>query len=224
MSDPWQNRYVRRVLAETSLSASALALRAKLSSTTLTRPLNNPEHSSEISISTLQKIQDATGIPFAPFAPRGEGGDLGQPSQEVDMQHRVDLVNVYNVSASAGPGIIVDEETVVDRLAFPQGYLSRITKARPADLAVIGVKGNSMEPTLRDDDVVMIDTSKRSLGYDGLFVLNFDNALLVKRISRGTGPGKVMILSDNREEYPAVEWHVSDVIVVGKVIWVGKKA
>lgn len=148
------------------------------------------------------------------------GGELPQVTTPLADD---DLVPVYNVAASAGYGALVDAEEVVDRLAFPPGYLRRITSANPANLAIISVKGKSMEPTLSDDDIVMIDVSKRDLSYDGLFVVR-DNGdgLLVKRITRGPRRGTILMVSDN-PQYPNQERDMSDIEVVGKVLWKGVK-
>lgn len=134
------------------------------------------------------------------------------------------LIPVYNVEASAGGGAVVSTEYQVDSLSFPEGYLRRITQSNPRDLAVISVKGDSMTPTLDDDDVVMLDVSKRDLSYDGLFVIR-DNgdALLVKRIGRATRSGFVSLISDNNKHYPTVERAWDDIEVIGKVIWKGGK-
>lgn len=134
-----------------------------------------------------------------------------------------DMVDIYNVEASAGYGALVGHEMVVDRLSFPPGYLSKITRSHPKNLAIIGVKGKSMEPTLSDDDIVMVDLSKTDLSYDGLFVVrDGGDSLLVKRISRGSRRGTVMLVSDN-PQYPNQERAFEDVEVVGKVIWKGVK-
>lgn len=134
-----------------------------------------------------------------------------------------DMVNIYNVEASAGYGALVGHEMVVDRLSFPPGYLNKITRSDPKNLAIIGVKGKSMEPTLSDDDIVMVDLSKTDLSYDGLFVVrDGGDSLLVKRISRGSRRGTVMLVSDN-PQYPNQERAFEDVEVVGKVIWKGVK-
>lgn len=133
------------------------------------------------------------------------------------------LVPVYSVYASAGPGALVTSEEIVDRLAFPPEYLRHITKSRPENLAIIGVKGSSMSPTLKDDDIVMIDMGKVDLSYDGMFVIrDGGEALLVKRIGRASRKGYVMIISDNKDN-PPVERIGEDVEVVGKVIWAGVK-
>ena len=135
-----------------------------------------------------------------------------------------DLIPIYNVAASAGHGaLMASPEEIVDRLAFPPGYLRKITSARPADLAIIGVKGESMLPTLADNDVVMVDTGKTDLSFEGLFVLRDGGAsLLVKRIGRASRADHVMLISDNRL-YPPVERSVQDIEVVGKVVWMGVK-
>ena len=134
------------------------------------------------------------------------------------------LVPVYDVTASAGHGAVVEDENHVSSLAFPPGYLRRLTSAKPRDLAIITVKGDSMLPTINEDDVVMLDMSKRDLSYDGLFVLR-DNGdgLLVKRIGRATRGGYVSLISDNRSLYHVVERAIEDIEVIGKVIWHGRK-
>lgn len=133
------------------------------------------------------------------------------------------LVSVLNVAASAGNGSIVDSEEQVYSLSFPPEYLKRLTTSSPQNLAIISVKGESMEPTLLDDDIVLLDKTKTNLSYDGLFVLRFDDALHVKRIGRSAIPGHVMIISDNRALYPPLEAAAKDVVAIGKVLWYGRK-
>jgi phage repressor protein C with HTH and peptisase S24 domain len=134
-----------------------------------------------------------------------------------------DLVPVYDVAASAGHGLINDYEPIAFSMAFPPDYLRFITKSDPRNLQIISVKGDSMQPTLHDDDLVMLDRSKTSLNYDGLFVLLYGDALHVKRVSRSSTPGRILVISDNRSIYPPQEHAANDVTVIGKVIWYGRK-
>lgn len=133
------------------------------------------------------------------------------------------MIDVYDIRASAGHGAVIESEEVIERLSFPPGYLERITRTHPRHLKIIGVKGDSMEPTLKDDDVVMLDTTKTSLDFDGLFVLRWGDALHVKRVGRASN-GSVSIISDNKSIYPPIEMARSEVEVIGKVIWMGKRA
>lgn len=132
------------------------------------------------------------------------------------------LIPVYDVQASAGFGSVVETEEQVHSLAFPPAYLKRLTNSSPSNLAIISVKGDSMEQTLLDDDIVLMDRSKTHLGYDGLFVLNFNDTLHVKRVARSAKPGHVRIISDNHL-YPPEDYPVDEVNVVGKVLWYGRK-
>lgn len=132
------------------------------------------------------------------------------------------LVPVYDVMASAGYGAINHDEPQVYSLAFPPSYLKKLTAGDPRNLAIISVKGDSMEPTLHDDDIVLLDASKVDVSYDGLFVLRYDNALHVKRVTRSPRRGYVQIISDN-SLYPTNEVPGAEVEAVGKVLWYGRK-
>lgn len=132
------------------------------------------------------------------------------------------LVPVYDVSASAGHGSIVDAEDHISNLAFSSQYLREMTSAKGKQLAAIRVKGDSMSPTIQDDDMVVIDTTKASLDYDGMFVIRVGEVLQIKRIGRGTRKSSVMVIADN-SLYPPVDTDRSEIEVVGKVIWYGRK-
>lgn len=132
------------------------------------------------------------------------------------------MIAVYDVQASAGYGAIVEYDAIAYSLAFPPGYLQRITKSNPKDLMIVSVKGDSMVPTLMDDDVVMIDRSKTSLNYDGMFVFRYGDALHVKRVSRSKA-GKILATSDNRALYDPIEYDPDEITVIGRVIWYARK-
>lgn len=151
----------------------------------------------------------------APYLQRVEPGEDG-PTGNV-------LVPVFDLHASAGYGAVVDQEAEVYSLAFPPAYLKRLTSSSPGNLAIISVKGESMEPTLLDDDIVLLDASKTNLSYDGLFVLRFNDALHVKRIGRSYRKGHITIISDNKDLYPQIEAPVDEIEAVGKVLWYGRK-
>jgi phage repressor protein C with HTH and peptisase S24 domain len=177
----------------------------------------------------LRGFKDSTSVEYArafkvppEWILLGRGLDDSAPS--LDATTPATLVPVYNVQASAGHGVVVEDEYVASQISFPPGYLQAITRANPRDLAIIEVKGDSMAPNLNHNDVVMLDVSKRDLPYDGLFVLRDNGSgLLVKRIGRAGRSGFVMIISDNNNLYPPIERAMKDIEVVGKVIWMGRK-
>lgn len=209
MQAEWEIEYLRRVLEKTGLTPSALARRAGVASSTITRALNDPSHKFRPSTTTLGKVSIATGIPLH------EDGEFTHPRPDR-------FVPVYDVAASAGHGAHVDSEEVICNMAFEESYLGAMTEAASDDLAIIGVKGHSIEPTLLDDDRVLVDMTKKNLSWDGLFVIRFDDALHVKRIGRSAIKGNVMVISDH-PSYRDLDMPKTDLDVVGRVLWVGRK-
>lgn len=210
-TEDWAIPYLRDVMRRLEIEhPSQLAEKAGVYSTTLTRPMNNPDHPYKISRTTLEKVKKATGIPF----PHEAGSDVVTSSKPDDV-----MVPVYDIAASAGPGTYVDYEVQVAQMSLPRDYIKHLTSTPPDQLAIISVKGDSMTPTLNDGDIVLVDGAKTSGSFDGLFVINFDGTLHIKRLARGSRPGTVRILSDNSAYYPPVDALIDDLHIVGRVRW-----
>ena len=86
-------------------------------------------------------------------------------------------------------------------------------------LSAIAVEGDSMEPTLRDGDEILVDCAPRP-PRDGIHVVRVDGALLVKRLAFGR-PGLIVLISDNRPAYDPVELAPAEVEIIGRVVWKG---
>ncbi|WP_246027283.1 S24 family peptidase [Novosphingobium umbonatum] len=121
------------------------------------------------------------------------------------------------LSAAAGVGSFVTSEQPFGALRFSQSWL-REMGLHGADLATMTVAGDSMEPTLRDGDEILIDRSVRALR-DGVHVVWVEDSLLVKRVDMGR-PGRVRLCSDNTH-YAPIDMAPSEVIVIGRVVWKG---
>jgi phage repressor protein C with HTH and peptisase S24 domain len=119
------------------------------------------------------------------------------------------------LSASAGPGAFADEEGPLGAFAFTEQWL-REQGLHPEMLQAIAVAGDSMDPTLRDGDEILVDRTPRPLR-DGIHVLRLDDTLLVKRVDLGR-PGKLTLLSDN-PVYRPIELALDEVEVIGRVVW-----
>ena len=130
---------------------------------------------------------------------------------------KVDWVDLPRLSlgASAGPGAISAEELPIGALRFSARWL-REQGLEPAQLSAIAVAGDSMEPVLRDGDEILVDRTPRPLR-DGIHVVRVGDALLVKRIDASRG-GMLVLISDN-PAYRPMELPVSEVEVIGKVVW-----
>lgn len=132
-------------------------------------------------------------------------------------------VPVLDVEASAGFGAIAQSETAHTRFGFDERWLGKRTRAKGPSLSIIHVHGESMEPTLRDGDEVLVDSSDQGARLrDGIYVLRADDALVVKRVTIQPG-GKLITISSDNAAYPT--WSDVDrstIHVVGRVIWFGR--
>lgn len=134
------------------------------------------------------------------------------------------LVPHYEVHASAGNGSLVHSEQIVDYLAFKADWVRNTLGVAQKDLALISVKGDSMEPELSNDDLILVDMRKNSVEDNAIYVLQFDGTLLVKRIQRKLD-GSLHVMSDNPRydaEVVSAE-RAADLRVLGRVVWSGRR-
>lgn len=128
------------------------------------------------------------------------------------------------VRAAAGQGAWNEAEAQEGQFAFHPRWLKAITAARPDQLAVIRVEGDSMAPTLKAGDDILIDHADAGARLrDGIYVLRMDDTLLVKRLAVHPFDRRVTIQSDN-PSYP--DWpdrSPADLDIVARVLWAGRK-
>ncbi len=167
-------------------------------------------------VDAIRKVFFDFDAPEEGVAP-GSGDRAPLPSKTGEI-----AVPIYSATASAGDGASLEAyDLIEEHMSFPPGYLREITSTAPRHLAIIRTKGDSMVPTIAEDDLVMVDTTKTDLSFDGVFVIRDDGAsLLVKRIGRGTRRGHVTVYSDN-ERYRPIERPLSEIECLGKVVWMG---
>ena len=128
------------------------------------------------------------------------------------------LVPIYNVSISAGAGAFPNKEHVIGNLAFTRHWL-RSRGLQVNHLAATNAKGDSMEPSINDGDMLLIDTLQRDLGQDDIYVIRRDDALMVKRLQLGFDEN-VLVISDN-PRYKEQSISTADLDIIGRVVWIG---
>lgn len=119
-----------------------------------------------------------------------------------------------DVAASAGPGAVVDADVELGADML-DAALARKLGLRAGAVAIIRVRGDSMEPGLADGDHILVDTSARTpAGDGGVFVVRIDGALMVKRVQRTRT--RLVVTSDNPAAGPVPDGAVE---MVGRVVW-----
>lgn len=128
----------------------------------------------------------------------------------------------YDVQASAGYGVANFEERVVDFMAFKREWIRDRLGVDPRHLLTIQAIGDSMSPTIRDGDIILVHTNVTHVKENAIYVLNVGGDLMVKRVQKKLD-GTLIIISDNpayeRETLRSSE--AEQLRVVGQAIWHG---
>ena len=149
--------------------------------------------------------------------------DAGSPATISKAQVETVYIPVYDVAASAGAGLVIHEENVKYHATFRLEWLKRVSSAPLNKLAIISVEGDSMQPTLSPEDTVLVDMTQTQPRRDGIYVLRYDDAVLVKRLRYDPQRRMVTILSDN-PAYPPLDITDLDCLhVIGRVLWLGRR-
>lgn len=171
-------------------------------------------------LDSLLRIADCANVAVRDLI-EGDQIALERPSYIVEEEFH--LVAVYDVHASAGHGAAIDHERVVSHIAFRKEWLQK-EGLNAARLAGVSASGDSMEPTLREGDLLLIDTNQRQVG-DDIYILRLGEHLLAKRV-QSLYDGAIRISSDNpayATEIVQPDEGADQVDIVGRVVWCGRK-
>lgn len=125
------------------------------------------------------------------------------------------------VEASAGPGAFAQDERARSHLSFDPSWLRRLA-SDVRRLSMITVRGDSMAPTLKDGDEILVDEGDAAARLrDGVYVLRMDDALLVKRLALNPTGRTMTVCSDNPAYLNWPDCNPADFDIVGRVVWSG---
>ena len=120
-----------------------------------------------------------------------------------------------DVRLAAGTGEVVFEESAEVSIAVAAGALA--SWARPERLTCVRAAGDSMEPTIRDGDLVAVDSGRTDPLEGSVFAVRTDTGLVVKRLRQTAGGW--LLTSDNRTYAPRPV--AADDRILGQVAWCG---
>jgi phage repressor protein C with HTH and peptisase S24 domain len=153
----------------------------------------------------------------APVAPRTSAIDA--LTDELDLA----MVPQLDIGYSMGGGVTVFERHEQTGLVpFSRSWLRSMAHGPIAELFVARGEGNSMEPTLKDGDIVLIDAAQRTIRHqDRIWAVLYGELGMIKRVRR-TPSGSYLLMSDNPTVSP-VECFDGEMDVIGRVCWIGRR-
>lgn len=179
-----------------------------------------PPHVQEL-IDSIKKANDSF---FGDVPPKSHAAREAIPPYSPPAPDGFVLVARYDVTGSMGNGHVIHSEQIVDHLAFRAEWVRTELGTSPNNLVLISAVGDSMEPTLRAHDLLLIDRSVLSVKQDAIYAFAVDGELRVKRIQR-LFDGSLIIKSDN-PEYAAetlTSAQAETINIIGRVVWSGRR-
>ncbi len=129
-------------------------------------------------------------------------------------------VPLYNVSFATGAGTLPEGEEVIGGKSFDAVWIKR-KGLDPDRLAIAHVQGDSMEPLLKNKDLVLLNLDQTEPLSHLPVAFRLENELYIK-MCRKTGDGRIEMVSENPKYPPIIidpKKPPSDFEIEGAVIW-----
>lgn len=150
---------------------------------------------------------------------------IGMPS-EADAAEQLGLQLIpetdMDFAYALGGGSVVSDYIESRTVPFRRDWLSRLTRGGPADVFLTRGQGDSMMPTILDDDDVLVNRADRTIRQqDRIWAVAYGDLGMIKRVRR-LPSGVFQLNSDNPAVTP-IEALEDEIFVVGRVIWTGRR-
>lgn len=147
-------------------------------------------------------------------------------AEQLAEQLGLALIPELELGYSMGGGSVFGNYHQKGVVPFQREWLRPKMRGTFADLFVARGEGDSMEPTMKDGDIVVIDTSQKEITQqDRVWALSYGDLAMIKRIRKlprsGEERGGFDILSDNHAVAPFKAFD-AETHIVGRVIWIGR--
>lgn len=214
---------VRELRKERSLTLDDLADRTGISNSYLSRIEGG---SRGLSIGNVIKIASALGVEPMDVTSEFDQSDL-EAASTLPLQMTKPVNGVANIDIKAGMGgggyltARVDSngsiapEHINGHWTFPPEVVSQWAVKNKT--YAFRVDGDSMEPTLVGGSYVFVDTTVTYPSPPDIYVIDYGDGLMVKRVELVPKSDKILIISDN-DKYTDRELLRDDVNVWGRVV------
>jgi len=139
------------------------------------------------------------------------------------MDCQLTMVPMVEARLSAGTGSFEVGDSSERRYAFRSDWINM--KGQASKMVLMRVAGDSMEPQIFNEDVVLVDQSQTTPRAGGLFAVGVEDLVYLKVVD--AVPGKFILKSYN-EAYAPLEidarGDLADGIrIIGRAVWIGRE-
>ncbi len=159
--------------------------------------------SAEVRELLLEKYPELSDIDPAPDSkplPKAEGSLEQKTTGGKESQNKDSYIGVKffdDVNAAAAQGASMGQGDSGNQVQVSQSMIDLLIPGNPKkDLSMIRVHGDSMEPKIKEGDLILVSMSQDVI-YDGsIYILRVGDVVYVKRVQRL--PTQINLVSDNK--------------------------
>ena len=215
-------RMLRELCQFLGKKPSRVAAEIGAAATTILRPFNG-DSGTVLSRATIEKLR--SHYPDFPGWEWFLEKQLLSPVRTIEeFAAELDLALIEEVNLAFGMGAtyLVEEPEAVGFVPFRMAWLREMYRGNLEKLKVVRGSGDSMEPTIKNGDVVLIDTNRNRIDeQDVIWAISYGELGMIRRQRQLPG-GSVLMMPDNEVVRPC-EAHDGELNIVGRVIWIGRK-
>ncbi len=210
---------IRKLVSWANLAPATVAKRAEIAASTVNRPFNGTA-TTRLGRAAMEKLQRA--FPDFPGWPAGDAlAEDRLPFRGFNAEREPESVEIAYIDLRFGLGSAIMDQEILEHQAemqsFPRAWLRIFTESPPSQLYWARGQGDSMEPKIRDGDLILIDRSQVSGGFgDLIWAISYGQTGMIKRL-RPMPDGSLKILSDNPSVPPELAYD-GEVHVFGRVV------
>ena len=138
-------------------------------------------------------------------------------------QSEIVMIPMVEAVLSAGTGSLETSGESERKYSFRRDFLNR--KGQIKDMVLMRVAGDSMEPEIKNKDVVLIDQSQTKPRPGSIYAIGVEDMVYLKRVD--AKPGKLILYSDNAS-YDPIEIDTREDLeqqarIIGRVLWISRE-
>jgi phage repressor protein C with HTH and peptisase S24 domain len=141
---------------------------------------------------------------------------------DIASEHGLVFLEEIDLPLGMGASFLDGHPEVLGVVPFKADWLHGLHEGPLDRLKVTRGRGDSMQPTIMDGDIVLVDTAHRRIDdQDRIWAVAYGDLGMIRRI-RVTPRGTWLLMPDNSVVRPD-EVGDGEVHVIGRVIWIGRR-
>lgn len=179
-----------------------------------------------LTVDWLDRAAEALSVSPAdlitPIDEDGAAAPVSLSLEDLAAEHGIALLEQLDLSIGMGATYLDGHAEVLGIVPFKLDWLRGIHDGPIDRLKVVRGKGDSMEPTIHDGDIIIVDTAARRIDdQDRIWAVAYGDLGMIRRI-RVTPKGTWVLMPDNSVVRPD-EVGDGEVALIGRVVWIGRR-